>query len=250
MPAALTVRRVPVMVPKAALRADNILLRCDMYPFPYKTAHLPGYENHPRDDHHDRYQTSRLRKRNNITETDRCEGHDREIKGIAEILDSGVDRTFNGIEKTRRDKKYHKNCHQKLYTLQDMDSNVPEEEIRVCGIPQEPEDPEDTESPDQTEEPHIEYNAEERTHKKRHCRQDRYEIYHTVDIDQLFGPVVRSIEPRRVLDDEERHNDNFRIPQQAVCRLGYIVRLNDKNGTYDKVENYDNYIDQLSQRRL
>jgi len=97
-----------------------------------------------------------------------------------------------------------------------MHSNVPEEEIRACGITQKPEDPEDTERPYQTEEPHIECNAEERTHKKRHRRQDRYEIYHTVHIDQLFQPVLRSIEPRRVLDDEERHNHNLRIPKDAV----------------------------------
>jgi len=131
-----------------------------------------------------------------------------------------------------------------------MDGDAPEEEIRVCGITQKPEDPEDTESPYQTEKPHIERDAEERTHNKRHRRQDRYEIYHTVNIDQLFQPVLRSIEPRRVLDDEERHNDNFRIPQQAAYRLGYIVSLNDKNGTYNKVENYYTYIDQLTQRRL
>jgi len=131
-----------------------------------------------------------------------------------------------------------------------MDGDVPEEEIRAPGIPQKPEDPEDTERPDQTEKPHIECDTEDRTHKKRHCRQDRNEIYHTVNIDQLFQSVLRSIEPRRVFDDEERHNDNFRIPQQAAYRIGHIVRLNDKNGTYDKVEKYDGYIDKLSQRRL
>jgi len=131
-----------------------------------------------------------------------------------------------------------------------MDRDSLEKEARASGITQKPEDPEDTESPYQTEEPHIERDAEDRTHKKRHRRQDRYEIYHTVNIDQLFQPVLRSIEPRRVLDDEERHNDNFRIPQQAAYRLGYIVRLNDKDGTDDKVENDDRYIDQLPQRRL
>jgi len=98
IPAALTVRCVPVMIPKAALRAGNILLRCDEYPLPYKTAHLPGDQNNPREDHQYRYHAPRLRKRNNITEPDRCKGDHRKIKGVAEILDRGVDRTFNGIE--------------------------------------------------------------------------------------------------------------------------------------------------------
>ena len=131
-----------------------------------------------------------------------------------------------------------------------MDRDFLEKEAGASGIPQKPEDSENAKGPDQTEEPHIDRDAEERTHQERHRRQDRYEVYHTVDIDQLFQPVLRSIEPRRVLDDEEHHNDHFRIPKQAAYRIGYIVRLNDKDGTDDKVEKDDRYIDQLTQRRL
>ena len=64
-----------------------------------------------------------------------------------------------------------------------MHSDIPEEKILGRRITQKPEDPEDTENPYQTEEPHMECDTEDRTHKKRHRRQDRDEIYHTVNID-------------------------------------------------------------------